>query len=209
MILLCYRRKQRREDVEPGRDSWADSVLQPEITRASRSQGRRTDHLKTAMVPEDVPPIPSPKNIFLRAYERAAALPHMPTVVNETQKARGSRVQFEEMGMRNGNGNGIGGGVSDPMMGRASRRMSSASDESPLTRDEPSIPAQQAVPRRAYSQFPTTKSVYGNQPRKQNSVRRPGFRNSDAAIRPEQEELPESLGRLNRWLDENRRRSQL
>jgi len=209
VILLCYRRRQRREDVEPGRDSWVDSAFQPEIPRAPRSQGRRTDNLETAVIPEDDLPIPSPKNIFLRAYERAAALPHMPTVVNETQKARDSRVQFEEMGMRSGNGNGIGSSVPNTTTWRASRQMSPPSDECPLSGDEPSILQQQAVPQRVDSQFPTTKSSYGNLPRKQNSVRRPGLGISDATIRPGQEELPESLGRLNRWLDENRRRSQL
>jgi len=206
VILFCYRRRRRQEEVERVRDSWAESGFLPDVTRASRSLSRRTSYMETAVGVDGLPPNLPPKNAFLRVYERASAIPTVPSVPSVALKTPGPHVEFEEKDRRGGYDNGDSNGSRRANMSvqRGPSQMPSPGDESPWPLVGLGILPQPTDPRDQ-----TTKTLYGNPPRRQTSVRRPGVRNSDPAIRPEHLELPESLGRLNRWLDENRRRSQL
>lgn len=211
-LLWYYQRKRRREANNSATDSWANSFVQPEVVRAAGPSIRRTPVPRTPNVPNmnlGVPPLPPPTNPFLSADESAALVGFAPSARQVPQRApsrRSFRGELGEMPARYESGNS---GPNRSMWRRSSDLTPPTEVPEPPYDDPTALPP---MPQRGQQSETMKMNPLGQNPPSPNvrvTGRRPSSRNLNTPIDPEGQDLPESLGRLNQWLEDNRRRSRI
>ena len=216
LAILWFRRKRRRTAVYD-EDSWANSSVRPEVVRGQSAEALAQNPLlqtsAAPRIPSTVIPPPSPADPFLSPEERAALVPAAPTVeMHQTESVLPVRAP-SRMGFH-GPTDGDGGAT----VAAKIRSASGNGNESAFKKSNKSSWRVSAdltppieVPEEMIQERPEN-DLDPLAPASPPNVRMTGrARSQSAGDRPDGqgEDLPESLGRLNRWLEDNRRRSRI